>query len=160
MDNEFRPRRTPLPGVGVRYDVVTDDGRHVSVVAHLDGRRWLAFHDPSDDDACRETVLLGPHEADALAKILAPEPLRQYLPAGIDLVTEKIPVTARSPFCGRLLGETQARTRTGASIVAVLRRTSATPSPAPDFRFAVGDVLVVVGTREGVEAVADLIDGG
>ena len=78
----------------------------------------------------------------------------------IDLVTEHIPVTARSPYSGRTLGDTQARTRTGASIVAVLRRTAPTPSPAPDFRFATGDTLVVVGTREGVDAVADLIAGG
>ena len=32
-------------------------------------------------------------------------------------------------------------------------RTGATPSPTPDFRFATGDTLVVVGTREGVAAV-------
>ncbi|KPC94346.1 potassium transporter TrkA, partial [Streptomyces sp. NRRL F-6602] len=78
----------------------------------------------------------------------------------IDLVTEHIPVTKRSPYAGRTLGDTQARTRTGASIVAVLRRTAAVPSPTPDFRFAIGDSLVVVGTREGVDAVAELITGG
>ncbi|MCG5120804.1 potassium transporter TrkA, partial [Streptomyces sp. T7(2022)] len=63
-------------------------------------------------------------------------------------------------YAGRTLGDTQARTRTGASIVAVLRRTAAVPSPTPDFRFAIGDSLVVVGTREGVDAVAELITGG
>jgi TrkA domain protein len=78
----------------------------------------------------------------------------------IDLVTEQIPVTARSPYSGRTLGDTQVRSRTGASIVAVLRRSGAVPSPAPDFRFAIGDTLVVVGTREGVDAAADLITGG
>ncbi|MFJ6211777.1 cation:proton antiporter regulatory subunit [Streptomyces sp. NPDC092296] len=162
MEHAAHARRTLLPGVGVRYDLVTEEGRHVSVVAHQDGRRFLAFHDPADDDACRDTVPLAPAEAAGLAKLLAPDPLRQHLPSEveIDLVTEKIPVTARSPYSGRTLGATQARTRTGASIVAVLRRTSATPSPTPDFRFAAGDVLVVVGTREGVEAVADLITGG
>ncbi|KPC87588.1 potassium transporter TrkA, partial [Streptomyces sp. NRRL WC-3753] len=36
----------------------------------------------------------------------------------------------------------------------------AVPSPTPDFRFAIGDSLVVVGTREGVDAVAELITGG
>jgi TrkA domain protein len=161
MDHAAHARRTPLPGVGVRYDLVTEGGRHVSVVAHQDGRRFLGLHDPEDDDSCRETVPLAPHEAGSLAKLLAPDPV-VHLPGDIeiDLVTEKIPVTARSPYNGRTLGATQARTRTGASIVAVLRRTSATPSPTPDFRFAAGDVLVVVGTREGVEAVADIISGG
>ncbi|AXI78389.1 cation:proton antiporter regulatory subunit [Peterkaempfera bronchialis] len=161
MDHAAHARQTLLPGVGVRYDLVTEDNQHVSVVAHQDGRRFLAFHDPEDDDACKDTVPLAPHEAATLAKLLAPDPVVQ-LPGDIeiDLVTEHIPVTARSPYSGRTLGATQARTRTGASIVAVLRRTSATPSPTPDFRFAAGDILVVVGTREGVEAVADLITGG
>jgi len=161
MDHQAHARRTPLPGVGVRYDLTTDGGKHVSVVAHQDGRRFLALHDPNDDDSCKDTVPLAPSEASALAKVLAPDPVG-HLPSEIeiDLVTEKIPITAKSPYSGRTLGATQARTRTGASIVAVLRRTDAVPSPTPDFRFATGDILVVVGTREGVDAVADLIAEG
>ncbi|HWD77616.1 MAG TPA: TrkA C-terminal domain-containing protein, partial [Kribbella sp.] len=136
-------------------------GKHVSVVVHNDGRRFLGFHKPEDDDECQASVPLGVSDAAALAQLLLPEriyPVRSEIE--IDLVTEHIPVSARSPYSGRTLGDTQARSRTGASIVAVLRRTGATPSPTPDFRFATGDTLVVVGTREGVDAVADLITGG
>ena len=153
MDQQAHPTRTTLPGIGVRYDLTTDGGKHVSVVAHKDGRRFLGFYDPDDDDTCHASVPLTPAEASALAQLLIPapiDPLRSEIE--IDLVTEQIPVTARSPYAGRPLGDTQARTRTGASIVAVLRRTGAIPSPAPDFRFASGDTLVVVGTREGVDA--------
>jgi TrkA domain protein len=155
------PTKTTLPGIGMRYDLVTEAGKHVSVVVHSDGRRFLGFHKPEDDDECQASVPLAPDEAAALANLLIPEkidPVRNEIE--IDLVTEHIPVTAKSPFSGRTLGDTQARSRTGASIVAVLRRTGATPSPTPDFRFATGDTLVVVGTREGVDAVADLIAGG
>ncbi|MCF3962310.1 cation:proton antiporter regulatory subunit [Streptomyces fuscigenes] len=145
----------------MRYDLDTQTGKHVSVVVHQDGRRTIGFHDPSDDDSCKETVALTPQDAAALAQVLAPDSLRAVRrQVEIDLVTERIPVTKESPYAGRLLGDTQARTRTGASIVAVLRRTGAFPSPAPDFRFAMGDVLVVVGTREGVNAVGTLIAGG
>ncbi|GAA1544285.1 TrkA C-terminal domain-containing protein [Streptomyces albidochromogenes] len=161
MEPTAHARITSLPGVGTRYDLETDAGRHVSVVVHQDGRRILAFHDPEDDDNCRDSAALEPHESTALAKLLTPDPvahLHQHIE--IDLVTEHIPVTKRSPYAGRTLGATQARTRTGASIVAVLRRTAAVPSPTPDFRFAIGDTLVVVGTREGVDAVAELITGG
>ena len=42
-----------------------------------------------------------------------------------------------------MLGDTRMRTETGASIVAVLRRAEAIPSPAPDFRLAGGDTLIV-----------------
>jgi TrkA domain protein len=155
------PTRTTLPGIGTRYDLTTEGGKHVSVVVHTDGRRFLGFHDPEDDDNCRDSVPLDPGEAAALSQLLLPSPT-DSLPTAIeiDLVTEQIPITARSPYSGRTLGDTQARSRTGASIVAVLRRTGAIPSPTPDFRFATGDALVVVGTREGVDAVADLISGG
>lgn len=161
MEHTAHSRKTALPGVGARYDLTTNAGHHLSVVAHQDGRRILAFHDPEDDDACKDAAPLAPNEAAALAKLLTPDPvahLSQHLE--IDLVTEHIPVTSKSPYSGRTLGDTQVRSRTGASIVAVLRRTSAEPSPTPDFRFASGDVLVVVGTREGVDAVAELIAGG
>ncbi|WP_112242631.1 cation:proton antiporter regulatory subunit [Kribbella monticola] len=160
MDQQAHPTRTTLPGIGTRYDLTTEGGKHVSVVVHTDGRRFLGFHDPEDDDNCRDSVPLHPGEAAALSQLLLPSPT-DALPAAIeiDLVTEQIQLTARSPYAGRTLGDTQARSRTGASIVAVLRRTGAIPSPTPDFRFATGDTLVVVGTREGVDAVSDLISG-
>jgi TrkA domain protein len=161
MEPTAHLRKTSLPGVGARYDLETESGRHLSVVSRQDGRRVLAFHDPDDDDACKESAVLAPSEASALAKLLNPDPvahLSRHLQ--LDLVTEHIPVNHRSPYSGRTLGDTQVRSRTGASIVAVLRRTAAVPSPTPDFRFAAGDVLVVVGTREGVDAVAELITGG
>lgn len=161
MEPTAHTRTTPLPGVGTRYDLQTEAGRHLSVVVHQDGRRFLAFHDPEDDDNCKDAAALAPHEATALGKLLTPGPVAHlYQHIEIDLVTEHIEVTKRSPYAGRTLGSTQARTRTGASIVAVLRRTAAVPSPTPDFRFAIGDTLIVVGTREGVDAVAELITGG
>lgn len=161
MDPNAHPTRTTLPGIGTRYDLTTEGGKHVSVVAHTDGRRFLGFHDPQDDDNCRDSVPLDPAEAAALAQLLIPAPITPlHSDIEIDLVTEQIPVTARSPYSGRTLADTQARSRTGASIVAVLRRTTAVPSPTPDFRFAIGDTLVVVGTREGVDAVAELITEG
>ncbi len=49
------------------------------------------------------------------------------------------------------------RTETGVSIVAVLRRTGAVPSPTPDFRLAGGDTLILIGTREGVDAAAVIL---
>ncbi|CAL9311621.1 TrkA C-terminal domain-containing protein [Streptomyces sp. NPDC095602] len=152
-------RRTPLPGVGTQYDFTTEDGRHLSVVVHHDGRRFLGFYRPDDPDACEATVPLTPEDAAALAQLIDPVPVDGIRTDGLDLVTEHIPVTSRSPYGGRLLGDTKARSRTGASIVAVLRRTSAHPSPGPDFRLAIGDTLVVVGTREGVDALATLISG-
>lgn len=154
-------QRTKLPGVGTQYDVETRAGRHVSVVAHQDGRRFLGFYEPDDPDACQATVRLDPDEAASLAELLAP-PAAPDLGTGeldLDLVTERIAVTGRSPYRGRPLGETRARTRTGAYIVAVLRRTGAYPSPGPEFRLEAGDEVVAVGTREGVDELTRIVSG-
>ncbi|UED84124.1 cation:proton antiporter regulatory subunit [Streptomyces profundus] len=155
-------RRTPLPGVGTQYDLATRDGRHISVVAHDDGRRFVGFYASDDPDACQGTVPLDAQEAARLASIIAPDHADHALPGGelgLDLVTERVPIGPDSPYRGRPLGDTRARTRTGASIVAVLRRTSTHPSPSPDFRLEAGDTLLVVGTREGVDDLSDIIAG-
>ncbi|OEU88847.1 potassium transporter TrkA [Streptomyces abyssalis] len=154
-------QRTKLPGVGTQYDIETRAGRHISVVAHQDGRRFLGFYEPDDPDACQATVPLDTDEAASLAELLAP-PDTPGLGTGemdLDLVTERIPVTTHSPYRSRPLGETRARTRTGAYIVAVLRRTGPHPSPGPEFRLEAGDAVVAVGTREGVDELARIISG-
>ncbi|MFJ8586775.1 cation:proton antiporter regulatory subunit [Streptomyces sp. NPDC093595] len=50
--------------------------------------------------------------------------------------------------------------RTGASVVAVLRRTGVLPSPGPAVRLAPGDLPVAAGTRDGVEIPAAIAAGG
>lgn len=154
-------QRTKLPGVGTQYDIETRAGRHISVVAHQDGRRFLGFYEPDDPDACQATVPLDSDEAASLAALLAP-PDTPALGTGemdLDLVTERIAVTTQSPYRSRALGETRARTRTGAYIVAVLRRTGPHPSPGPEFRLEAGDEVVAVGTREGVDELTRIISG-
>jgi len=155
-------QRTPLPGVGVQYDVTTRSGRHLSIVVHQDGRRFLGFYASDDPDACQAAVPLDADEAASIAALIAPdpEPGADLAVGELELVTERIPLGPRSPYRGRPLGDTRARTRTGASIVAVLRRTAPHPAPGPDFRLEAGDTLVVVGTREGVEELAQIITGG
>jgi TrkA domain protein len=152
-----------LPGIGVRDDFLTREGRRVGVVAHRSGRRDLVIYDRDDPDACSETVPLTTEEADALAELLGAsrvvERLATIREQAAGLVTAQLPVTPESPFVGRTLGETEARSRTGASVVGVLRGGGAIPSPGPDFRFEAGDVVLVVGTRAGVDGVAQILAG-
>ena len=39
-----RLRATPLPGIGVQYDLITREDRHLSVVAHRDGARTVSVY--------------------------------------------------------------------------------------------------------------------
>jgi TrkA domain protein len=152
-----------LPGVGVRHDFETRQGRRVGVVSHRGGRRDLLVYDPRDLDRCSESVPLTPEEADALAELLGAPRIVERLAALHEQVaglsSEQLPLAAGSPYAGRTLADTQARTRTGASIVAVLRQDNVFASPQPDFRFQAGDVVIVVGTKEGIEGVERILAG-
>jgi TrkA domain protein len=150
---------TPLPGIGIRYDLTTRDSRRLSVVAHRDGHRTISAYREDDPDACDLSVRLTAEEAATLIDAMMPAHHTPNLLSTTDLglVAERIELSGTSHWNGRLLGESRIRTDTGASIVAVLRRAEAIPSPTPDFRFAGGDTLIVIGTREGVEAAAAIL---
>jgi TrkA domain protein len=156
--------QTALPGIGVRHDLMTSAGRTIGVVSHRNGRRDLVVYDVDDPDACAADVPLTDDEAEALADILSASLMLSQL-AGLGsqaagLVTEQVSIPAGSPFVARPLGDTRTRTLTGASIVAVLRDREVIASPGPSFVFEAGDVVVVVGTREGINRVTALLANG
>jgi TrkA domain protein len=66
-------------------------------------------------------------------------------------------VNPRSRFVVRPLGETRARTRTGASIVAIVRGDEVIASPTPTQTLLQGDVLIVIGTQEGIAGVDQIV---
>ncbi|MBQ1023207.1 cation:proton antiporter regulatory subunit [Micromonospora sp. C95] len=159
-----RVEQTALPGIGVRHELVTESGRRLGVVSHRSGRRDLVLYDPDDPDASAADIPLTDDEAEALADILGASLMLGQLSGlreqAAGLLTEQIAIPAASPYVNRPLGDTKARTRTGASIVAVLRDGEVNVSPAPSFRFAAGDVVVVVGTRHGLDAVTAIFADG
>lgn len=156
--------RVNLPGIGLRHSFTTERGRRLGVVSHHTGRRDLVVYDKDDPDSSVVSVPLTGSEANALAELLGTarlvERLTELNRQVEGLVTEQFPVAEGSPFAGRTLGDTAARTRTGASIVAVVRDRHVFASPRPDFRFEPGDVVVVVGTAEGTNGVARILTDG
>jgi TrkA domain protein len=156
--------RSALPGIGLLHMFTTRHGRRVGVVSHRSGRRDLVVYDAEDPDSTSETVVLSVEEADGLAELLAASRIVERL-ADLErqvqgLVSERVPIAPGSPYDGRTLGDTRARTRTGASIVAVVRDREVIASPSPGFGFAAGDVVVVVGTADGTAAVAGIFADG
>ncbi len=155
---------TPLPGIGVRKDFATRNGRRVGVVTHRDGHVELIVSKTDDPDACLASLPLTTDEAGALANLLgAPQLVAQLTEEHRDLPginTKQLPIRASSPFDGRTLGDTTMRTRTGVSVVAVMRAGQVHPSPTPDFTFTSGDLLVAVGTSEGLESAVKILKYG
>jgi TrkA domain protein len=152
-----------LPGVGLRYEFVNHDGDRVGVVARRSGDFELVVFQHGDPDQSRPVVRLNSTEADALAEILgAPRMAERFADLTKEvpgLVAGQVEVPAGSRFASQALGETRARTRTGASIVAIVRGEDVIVSPTPDQQFQPGDVLVVVGNRDGIAAVEQIIRG-
>ncbi len=62
---------------------------------------------------------------------------------------------AESPLLGRTLGESQIRSRTGATIVAVLVEGTALPNPGLGHRFAMGEMVACFGSHEQRAAFID-----
>lgn len=155
-------RETALPGIGVRHEFTTEQGRRVGLVSHRTGRREVLFYDERDPDAVSHSVALTADESEAVATLLGAARITRELvdlPQQVEgLVVEWLPVPAGSPYDGRRLGDTQARTRTGASVVARVRQGAVHPSPGPESDLRAGDTLVVVGTPQGVEAVTRLLE--
>ncbi|MFF8408857.1 cation:proton antiporter regulatory subunit [Streptomyces omiyaensis] len=150
---------TPLPGVGVQYDLTTREHRHLSVIAHRDGTRSINVYRSDDPEACLQSLHLTAGESAALVDALMPAHHSPNLlhTTELGLVAERIELSSSSHWNGRTLGETRMRTETGVSIVAVLRRADAVPSPGPSFRLSGGDTLIVIGTHEGVDAAAAIL---
>ena len=156
--------RTALPGIGLRYTFTTQQGRRLGLVSHRNGRRDLVIYRRDDPDSAADSLVLTSAEADGLAELLAAarvvERLAELHRQVEGLVGEQLPILPGSPYDGRTLGDTQARTRTGASIVAVVRDRQVIASPRPDFVFQAADVVVIVGTAEGTAGVAAILADG
>jgi TrkA domain protein len=157
-------RETKLPGLGVRYEFTTQEGKRISVVSHRAGRKEVFLADPEDPDAFQRMLGLSDDDARTLADLLGGSRIAQELnelqQRVEGLAIDWLPVRQDSPYAGRTIGEARVRTRTGVSIVAVLRGEQATPAPGPDLEVKPGDYLVVVGTTRGIEEVVDLLHRG
>lgn len=151
---------TRLPGVGVRHEYTTADGERVGVVSHRSGRREIVVYDRDDPDSARALLHLSADDTRTLAELLGAPHLSEALTSiqRIEgLAIDWISVAAQSSFAGSTIGEGQFRSRTGASIVAVVRGSSPVPSPGPDHRLQPGDVAVAVGTQEGLDQLRSLL---
>ena len=154
---------TLLPGVGVRYRLLTRSGELLGVVVLREGGAEIAVYDRRDPDHARGLIRLDAEEADALAEVLGAPRLTQRF---ADLSREvpglrsgRFTVRPGSPFDGQPLGETRARTLTGCSIVAIVRDSDVVPSPGPQDRLRAGDVLIAIGSERGLATLERRLSG-
>jgi TrkA domain protein len=157
-------KETKLPGVGIRYEFESEDGQSVEVISHRSGRREVYVADPDDPDEFTRVLTLSQGDARTLAELLGANRVAEHL-AELQqriegLAIDWLPIRDDSPYAGRTIGDARIRTRTGVSVVAVVRGEEAVPAPGPETPIAAGDYLVVVGTGRGIEHVVELLHRG
>lgn len=153
-----------LPSIGRRYEFVSHDGDRIGIVARRSGDFEIVLYAREDPDQARPVFRLTDDEAETVAQILgAPRiaerftELTRNMP-GLDVGQVHIP--PGSPFVDHPLGDTAARTRTGASIVAIVRDDDVLVSPSPADTLRARDVLVVIGTEDGIAGVEQIVAKG
>lgn len=155
---------TELPGLGVRKDFITASGRRIGVVEMREGETELFVSTWDDPDTCQASIPLTADEAAALGNLLGGQHIAMRLAEAHKeipgIATRQFSITADSPFSNQPMGKAQIRTRSGVSIVAIMREGEVIPSPAPDVVLHTGDLLVAVGTQEGLDSAAAILRNG
>ncbi len=133
-------------------------------MSHRDGERDLALFDPEDQDSCRDSIPLSNEEAATLADVLGTSvmisKLTDLTDAATGLLSEQLAVPTDSPFLNAPLNQLTSRTRTHASIVAIVRSGTLIATPPGDEHLSPGDVIIAVGTGAGLDHAARIIAKG
>ena len=74
--------------------------------------------------------------------------LSQFL---VGTTTDTLLVLEGSPAVGQSLGEIELRSRSGVTTIAVVRNGQSSHNPPPDFRLAVGDIIVLLGSHKELD---------
>jgi TrkA domain protein len=154
--------QTSLPGIGVRHEFTTAAGERVGVISYREGRREILVYDRHDPDSSRTVLHLSVDDTRTLAELLGATQVSEALSAvqqQIDgLAIDWIRLPASSELGGRTIADGRLRTRTGASIVAVLRGDATIAAPRPEFQLLGGDVVVVVGSTDGLGQMRSILE--
>ncbi|CAN5144583.1 cation:proton antiporter regulatory subunit [soil metagenome] len=156
-------REHELPGVGKKFVLVTQENDRMTIIIHNTGAREI-YHFQKGEDYPFHAVRLTDSEARQLGAILGGAYFQPPVAESMEMVLEQLSVEwlrvrPESPLAGQRILDAAVRQRTGASIIAILRDGEARPNPQPTDRVEAGDTLMVVGDREQVAHVRDMIQG-
>ena len=152
-----------VPGVGRKFELEIDGDERLVVLIHHDGKREV-YRRPSPDADSTKLFSLSGKLSRQLGTILEGtyfQPIElddAQVPLG-EAIIEWTELSRSSPLVGRTLEETGVRGRTGVSIIAIQRNEETMANPNPGTRFAAGDIVVAIGTRDEHAKFGELAGG-
>lgn len=145
---------TELPGIGIRREFTTRGGTRLGVVETRSGTRDLLLYDRDDPDMCRVVVPLGEKDSDVLSNLLGANVVRNDAASKLmnleGLAIDWISVDPASVVADMSIGAAEIRSRTGATVAAIIDGNDSVPGPGPDEILRGGTTIVAVGSNEGV----------
>lgn len=145
---------TELPGIGVRREFTTRGGMRLGVIATRTGTRDLLLYDRDDPDVCRSVVPLDETDSDVLADLLGADTVKNDAASTLmnleGLAIDWVSIDPNSEVAGMSIGDARLRTRTGATVAAIIDGDDSVPGPGPEQVLPGGAVIVAVGSTEGV----------
>ena len=151
-----------LPGIGKKFQIEARSGDKIVIVVHDDGRREIHHFDNNDPEESISMVTLDDTEARRVAGILGgmayiPKALESVEVALDDMVFEWYKVGKGAQSIGKSIGDLHIRKKTGAAIIAIIKKDEKILNPGPEQIITAGATMVVLGDRKQVKACKELI---
>lgn len=152
-----------LPGIGRRFQFVSDTGEILTVVIHNSGRRDLYVANEREGEPVALTMT--DRQAHRIGDLLsgdysAPSEVSEVQRVVNDMVVEWVALKPGSPAAGRSLADLSAHELTGVTLMCLVRGDAVIDDPGYEHTLKAGDRLIVAGRREKLGMFRRIVVGG
>ncbi|RJR24670.1 MAG: potassium transporter TrkA [Desulfobacteraceae bacterium] len=154
-------KTSDLPGIGKRYSFQMAEGGQLVMILHHDGQREIYHFKDPDQDEPDFTIKMTDEESRQIASILLGVDYQPVADDKIELLLKNvrmdwIKVSPESFIANKKIIESQIRTKTGATVVAIQRGEKIIGSPDINEVIKPGDTLMTIGTRDQTRLLENL----
>jgi TrkA domain protein len=157
----MKVKTTELLGIGKSYSVDTADGARIVVIIHHHGHREIYYFHDLDQDEPNFSFHLSDEEARQVGTLLLGVDYQPVADDRIELLLKSVridwlKVQPDSCLAGKTILQSQIRTRTGSTVIAIQRDDRMIGSPDINEVILPGDVLMSIGTRDQAKSLESL----
>jgi TrkA domain protein len=149
----MKVKTNDLPGIGRSYAIETTEGARIVIIIHHTGHREIYYFKDPDQDEPDLSLPLNDEEARQISTILLGVDYQPVADDRMELLLKSIridwlKVDPGSYLAQKTILESQIRTQTGTTIIAIQRNNEMIGSPDINEKILAGDTLMCIGTRE------------